>query len=318
MRLIDGRPFKVGLLLPDTEAEMVGGGTLRWEGFRAMARRAEEVGFDSLWMADHLLWRSPGQPDDGPWECWSVLTGLAEATERIELGSLVTATGYRNPALLAKIAATVDEISGGRLTLGLGAGWQEPEYRAFGYPFDHRVDRFEEALTIIRGLLRDGHVDFDGTYYQARDCELRPRSVRRGGPPILIGATGERMLALTAAHADLWNTVAWGHEDVTQMVPDLARLDAACEAAGRDPATLGRTASINVAFPGWETAALPIFHMMPARRGSPEELAEVLREYARVGFSHVQVLLAPNSVAGVEAFAPVLELLDQPALAVRS
>ena len=304
------RPLKVGLLLPDSEAEMVGGGTLRWTGFRALARRAEEVGFDSLWMADHLLWRHDGQPVDGPWECWSVLAGLAEVTERVELGSLVTCTGYRNPALLAKMAATVDEISGGRLTLGLGAGWHEPEYRAFGYPFDARVSRFEEAYAIIRGLLRDGHVDFQGRYHSAQECELRPRATRSQGPPIMVGSTGQRMLGLSATSADLWNGLAWGHREASELRPDLAKVDAACAAAGRDPITLGRTASVLVALPGWEAAALPAFHAMAPLRGSAEELAHTLADYAREGISPLQVLLAPNSLAGVEAFAPVLALLD--------
>jgi alkanesulfonate monooxygenase SsuD/methylene tetrahydromethanopterin reductase-like flavin-dependent oxidoreductase (luciferase family) len=305
------RPLKIGLLLPDTTAEMAGGGTLRWAGFKAMARRAEEAGFDSLWMADHLLWRFEGLPADGPWEAWSVLAALAEATDRAELGTLVTCTGFRNPALLAKIAATVDEISGGRLILGLGAGWHEPEYRAFGYPFDHRVSRFEEAFAIVRGLLRDGRVDCEGAFYSARDCELIPRGPRPQGPPLMIGSTGARMLRLTAEHADLWNGLAWGHAGAADLRPDLAKVDAACAVVGRDPATLGRTASVMVALPGWEAAALPMFHQVPGLTGTPEALADVLRGYAKEGISHLQVLLAPNSLAGVEAFAPVLGLLDR-------
>ena len=121
----------------------------------AMARRAEEVGFDSVWTIDHINLPSlGGGPQKGVWECWSLLAALAACTSRVELGPLVTPTSFRNPALLAKMADTVEEISGGRLILGLGAGWHEPEYRAMGLPYDHRVSRFEEALTIIHGLLR--------------------------------------------------------------------------------------------------------------------------------------------------------------------
>ena len=171
-----------------------------------MARTAEEVGFDSLWVGDHLLYRRPLDVV-GPWEAWSSLAALAEVTSRVELGPLVACTSFHNPAMLAKKAATVDEISGGRLILGLGAGWNEPEYTAYGFPFDRRASRFEEAFTIIRSLLRDGHVDFDGEFYQARDCELHPRGPRPNGPPLMIGSIGERMLNFTAPHMDSWN--AW-------------------------------------------------------------------------------------------------------------
>src|SRR5215211_254506 len=201
------RPLKVGLILPDTEREM-GGETARWSDLVVMARMAEDLGFDSIWNADHLIYRFPDKDVQGPWESWSLLAALAAVTSRVEIGPLVSCTSFRNPALLAKTADTVEEISGGRLILGLGAGWHEPEYIAFGYPFDHRVGRFAEAIRIIAGLLREGRVDFEGTYYQARDCELRPRGPRTSGPPIMIGTTGDRMLRLTAEFADLWN--AWG------------------------------------------------------------------------------------------------------------
>ncbi len=181
-------------------------GVAHWSELLTIARRAEEVGFDSLWVADHLHMRFPGSEDRplGVWEGWSLLAALAAATDRITLGPLVACTAYRNPALLAKIAATVDDISGGSLILGLGAGWHEPEYTAFGYPYDHLGSRFDEALAIIAALLRDGHVDFVGRSYQARECELRPRGPRPGGMPIMIGAEGERLLQLTARHADAW------------------------------------------------------------------------------------------------------------------
>ena len=170
------RPLKVGIQLPEVEREV------RWPEYLALARRSEELGYDSIWVGDHLLYRGPGDTQPrGPWECWSMLAALAAAgAGRIELGPLVASTSFHAPAMLAKKAATVDEISGGRLILGLGAGWNETEYRAFGFPFDHRVSRFEEAFTIIRTLLREGAIDFEGEYYTVRDCELRPRSSRPG------------------------------------------------------------------------------------------------------------------------------------------
>jgi alkanesulfonate monooxygenase SsuD/methylene tetrahydromethanopterin reductase-like flavin-dependent oxidoreductase (luciferase family) len=170
-----GRPLRVGLFLTPMEYQ-ASGTTTRWRDVLAMAKRAEAVGFDSLWLPDHLIvqWGWEGSEPEGVWEGFSLLAALAAVTERVELGTLVACTGFRNPALLAKMADTIDEISGGRVVLGIGAGWHEPEFRAFGYPFDHRVSRFDEAVTIIHGLLKQGQMTFNGRYYQVRDCELRP------------------------------------------------------------------------------------------------------------------------------------------------
>ena len=310
-----GRPLKVGAFIPIVEGQM-DGGAARGRDILAMAQAAEAVGFDSVWVPDHLLFRFDGEESQGVWECTTVLAALAVATTRVEIGALVVATGFRNPALLAKIAATIDEISGGRLILGLGAGWHEPEFSAYGYPFDHRVSRFEEALTIIRSLLRDGRVDFEGTYYEARECELRPRGPRPSGPPILIGAlgTGERMLRLAARDADLWNAwLTWGRSWPDAIPPLRALVDDACAAVGRDPSSLGRTVALLVEVPHRAarlTLTSPTGSGEPLS-GSPEAIAEALRGFAREGISHVQIVHAPNSVAGIEAMAPVLELLDR-------
>ena len=315
-----GRPLKVGLLLPLVEGTMAGE-TARWADLLAIARRAEAVGFDSLWVSDHLLFRLPGREDRpvGMWEGWSVLAALAATTERVALGPFVSCTGFRNPALTAKMAATIDEISGGRLILGLGAGWHQPEYAAFGYPFDHRASRFEESFTIIRSLLRDGHVDFAGTYHQARDCELRPRGPRPQGPPLMIGSKGPRMLRIALPHVDAWNS-DWTSRP--EAIPPLtAAVDAACREVGRDPATLERTAGVMIDLPGRDPnrsgrasvsgATEPTTKPDPPATGSPAELAELLRGYARVGIAHVQVWIDPSTVAGVEEFAAVLALLDR-------
>ena len=201
-----------------------------------MARRAEEVGFDSFWLPDHLLFRFPHVHQQGAWDAWSLLAALAATTQTLEIAPLVACSSFRNPALIAKMADTIDEISGGRLILGLGAGWHEPEYAAFGFPYDHRVSRFEEALQIITALLRTGHVDFEGAYYTARDCELRPRGPRPEGPPILVGGSGQRMLRLAARYADAWN--ADRQNDVAAVQALNARVDDACHDVGRDPASL--------------------------------------------------------------------------------
>lgn len=313
------RPLKVGVLLPDTEHQM-NGGSAKWSDLAAMTRTAETAGFDSIWVTDHLLHRSDapaGTPVEiggdaraleGPWECWSLLSGIAAITERAEIGALVICNSFRNPALLAKMADTVEEISGGRLILGIGAGWNEPEFRAFGYPFDHRVDRLEESLEILSALLRTGHCDFDGRWYQVRDCELRPRGPRPQGPPIVVGTAGERMLGLTAKYADGWNTwFSQTNNDLAQLRALMQRVDAACEAQGRDPKTLSRSSAIKVEIGPHAPSAMSVAPLT----GGPEALADQLRDYAAAGLDHVQLWIEPNTVAGYEAFARVLELLDQ-------
>src|SRR3954453_21515598 len=163
------RMIRVGVQLPETEW------VVPWPEMREMARAIDDLGFDGLWVGEHLLYRWPDREPRGPWEAWTTMAALAAVTSKVTIGPLVACTNFHNPAQLAKQAATIDEISGGRFVLGLGAGWNEAEFRAFGFPFDRRVARFEEAFTIIRTLLQEGAVDFEGQFYQARDCELLPR-----------------------------------------------------------------------------------------------------------------------------------------------
>ncbi len=250
-----GRPLKVGVQLPEVER------VVRWPELVQIALAAEAVGFNSIWLGDHLLYRDPERGTRGPWEAWTTLAGLAAVTKRVTLGPLVAATTFHNPPMLAKLAATVDEISGGRLILGLGAGWNEVEYRAFGFPFDQRVSRFEEAFTIIRTLLVDGAIDFQGRFYTARDCELLPRSARPGGPRLLVGSTGERMLRITLPYVQAWNAWYSAFGNRPDRVPALlAAIDAACLAAGRDPRTLEEDAR--------SQGVAPRRHRRPGRRRS--------------------------------------------------
>jgi len=302
------RPLRVGLQLPEVEREV------RWPELRAMARAAEGIGLDSLWVGDHLLYRWPGQAPRGPWEGWSMLAALAAATERIQLGPLVAATSFRGPALLAKMAATVDEISGGRLILGLGAGWNETEYRAFGFPFDERVARFEEAFLIVRTLLREGAVDFEGRFYSARDCELVPRGPRPSGPPLLIGSIGARMLRITAPHVDAWNAWHdWFGNRPAGLAPLLETVARAEAAAGRAAGSIERTVSALVALPGalGRIQGDPEGTDTPPLSGDPAALAASMREYAALGVGHVQLVLDPITVGSIEALAPMLDLLDR-------
>jgi alkanesulfonate monooxygenase SsuD/methylene tetrahydromethanopterin reductase-like flavin-dependent oxidoreductase (luciferase family) len=307
------RPLKVGAILPHLEGWMTGE-TARWSDLLTMARVAEDVGFDSLWLADHMLYRLEGIEPFGVWECWSLLAALAASTERVELGTIVTCTSFRNPALLAKMVDTVDEISGGRVILGLGAGSHEAEYHAFGWPWDHRVSRFEEAIQIIHGLLLNGEIDFAGKYYTARECELRPRGPRPQGPPIMVGTLGERMLRITARYADEWN-IPWRNrvEDAVALFP---QGEAACVDVGRDPATLAHSVSLHVDLPNRDQFPSKdwISQMriaVNAINGTPEEIAETLRGYADAGISTVQLWLEPMNPQGIEEFGKVLELLDK-------
>jgi alkanesulfonate monooxygenase SsuD/methylene tetrahydromethanopterin reductase-like flavin-dependent oxidoreductase (luciferase family) len=267
-------------------------------------------------------------PEYGIWECWSLIAALAAATERVEIGPSVLCTGFRNPALIAKMADTVDEISNGRLILAIGAGWHEPEYDAFGFPFDNRIGRFEEALQIIHGLLRNGHVDFQGRFYEARACELRPRGPRPHGPPLMIGtmagtplarrmgltSSGERMLGLVARYAELWNVPSFNNPaDVPKLREMLER---ACEKAARDPATVQITLGLMVNIPGWQNyPGNPPLRgprvEMGAVEGPPEYVADVLHAFAREGVSQVHIFLDPDRPESIEALGRTLDILDR-------
>jgi alkanesulfonate monooxygenase SsuD/methylene tetrahydromethanopterin reductase-like flavin-dependent oxidoreductase (luciferase family) len=243
-----------------------------------------------------------------------VLAAIAAVTNRIELGPLVACTNFHNPVLLAKQAATIDEVSGGRFVLGLGAGWNETEFRAYGFPYDHRIDRFEEAFTIIRTLLREGAIDFDGRWYQARDCELLPRGPRPGGPPLMIGSIGPRMLHSTMAHADAWNCWFMDIDNRPEGVPAVrAVVDEACRALGRDPADVERTVAVLVHLPGGtgRLAGDATQAAIPPIEGDPAEVAETLRGFAREGIAHVQLVLDPITLESIRALAPVLVELDR-------
>jgi probable F420-dependent oxidoreductase len=305
---VSNRPLRVGIQLPEVEREV------RWPEYLAMAQGAEEAGFDTLWLGDHLLYRSADGSTRAPWEAWTMLSALAAATSRIRLGPLVASTAFHAPAMLAKQAATVDEISGGRLVLGLGAGWNETEFKAFGFPFDHRIDRFEEAFTIIRTLLRDGAIDFDGRWYQARDCELLPRPSRPGGPPLLIGSIGPRMLRITLPWVDVWNV--W-HADVENspsgLEPRLRLVDEICAEVGRDPSEVERTVAVLVRLPGGRGRVQGNFrqNVIPALTGSTSEIAEGLRAYARLGVAEVQLVVDPITLESIETLSAVLQELDR-------
>ena len=228
--------MKVGIQLPEVEYEA------RRDEVAAMARAAEEVGFDSLWVGDHLLYRDPVR---GPWDAWTTLAWLAGITERVELGPLVACTAFHPPGVLARMAAATHELSRGRLVLGLGLGWNEVEFRAFGLPFDHLVSRFEEAFTIVRKLLGGEHVTFHGRYHEVDDAVLLPRPTT--APKLMLGANAPRMLSIGLPHVASWNTwfSRYGNT-VDGFAAENAGISETAERVGRDPATLERSACVFV------------------------------------------------------------------------
>jgi alkanesulfonate monooxygenase SsuD/methylene tetrahydromethanopterin reductase-like flavin-dependent oxidoreductase (luciferase family) len=273
--------MKVGLILPlgDEPAPGVRSG---WGELVAMARDAEAGGLDSLWVFDHL-------PET--WEAWTTLAGLAAATGRVELGTLVSCTSFRHPGLLAKMAHTVAEISGDRLILGLGAGWHEPEYRAFGFPFDQRVDRFAESLEITATLLREGRATIEGRYYAVREAAILPARPGGRAPRILVGCSAKpRMLGLVARYADAWNT-AWYGVPSDRFRSNRAAMVAACEAAGRDPASVELTVGMMIGAGE---------NQVPPRL---DAIAEALAAWRVEGAEHVIAYPDPTDSAAVAVLA---------------
>jgi probable F420-dependent oxidoreductase len=290
--------MKIGIVLPMAEADGPGAGA--WPQIRRLAHLAEAGGIDSLWVYDHLVFRMAGEAEDGIHEAWTLLAALAAVTERAELGTIVLGTAFRPPALTAKMAATLDEIAHGRLMLGLGTGWHEPEYRAFGYPFDHRAGRFEEALQIIIPLLRGERVTFHGRWHDVDDAVLIPPPPRParlpGRMPILVAAKGERVLRLAARWADAWNAAWFGFPD-ERFAQRRADLVAACEAEGRDLASIEITAGITIDSDAGESTRPGAPAALPA---DPDVIALALDAWRDLGVGHVQVDLRPADERTIE------------------
>ena len=284
--------MKIGAILPMADVD-VPGADVSWPTLRSFARACDDGGLDSVWVFDHFYYDpGEGKPIEGMHEAWTVLVAAAAVTERVQLGSIVMCNTFRHPGLLAKMAATADEVSDGRLLLGIGAGWHDAEYDAFGFPKDHRVGRLEETLKVLRPLLDGERVTFDGAYVSLDEAVLAPAPRHR--VPILVAAGAPRMLALTATHADAWNT-AWYGEPNDQLRSELAALDDALAAAGRDPSTLERT--VGVRFAGPEAGPSDDEDLF---RGSVDELAAVLDEFEALGADHLIVGLEPIVPSSLE------------------
>jgi alkanesulfonate monooxygenase SsuD/methylene tetrahydromethanopterin reductase-like flavin-dependent oxidoreductase (luciferase family) len=296
------RPCKVGVQLPEVER------FVPWPEYLDLARRAESAGYDSIWVGDHLVYDLPDGSTRGPYEAWTTLAAIAAATERVEIGPLVASTGFHAPAMLAKQAATVDAISQGRLILGLGAGWNRGEFDAFGFPYDRRVSRFEEALAIIAPLLREGRTTFHGQFYDVDDCVLDPRPVREGGPSIMLGSNSPRMLSIGLPVVDSWN-VWWSIYD--NSVEKFAQVKAEVDAVIPEGRTVDATAAVLVTLPGGRGRLMGETYDASVTTVTPDDLGQHIQGLAAAGAKHLQLVLDPITAESIDTIGAVLADLDR-------
>ena len=296
------RPLRVGVQLPEVEREV------RWPEYLAMARAAEEVGFDSIWLGDHLLYRDDGSPERGPWDAWTQLAALAGATERVTLGPLVACLAFHPPGLIARMAAAIDEISGGRFVLGVGSGWNETEFRAFGLPFDHRAGRFIESFEIVRRLIAGERVTSDGRFWQVEDAVLLPPPAR--SMPLMVGTKGPRQLAATLPYVDSWNTWwDWYGNTAEGFAACNAEVSAAAQSVGRDPDEIERSACVLVSLDA-NSGQRPGSDDVPAVTGGADRIARALHDLAEAGADEAILVLHPIDEASIRQCGGVLAALD--------
>jgi alkanesulfonate monooxygenase SsuD/methylene tetrahydromethanopterin reductase-like flavin-dependent oxidoreductase (luciferase family) len=306
--------MRIGLNLPTWPLR--DGSWASWPQMRGLAQRAEAMGVDTLWVPDHLQRETASRGVFGFHECWTILTATAEATRRIEVGSFIACTGFRNPALLAKMAMTLDEVCGGRLVLGLGSGVPErdPSWRAFGFDTARPIRRYAESAEVVTRLLREpAPLTFEGELVRTEAAELIPRGPRPTGIPVLMAGAGERTLAIAARFGDLVN-VNRPLASPDDAVGTVAAAVAACEGIGRDPSTLGVT--------GWARLAIGDDGVAVARdgwlHGDPGSVAATVGAMGDAGISHLTVYPAavddPSPLPALtedtlERFAPFLEAI---------
>ena len=304
--LLDSSPVsercRFGVQLPEVEREV------RWPELVAIARAAEAAGFDSIWVGDHHLYRGDGRSERGPWEAWTSLAALAAATERVRLGPLVACLAFHEPTVLAKMAATVDEVSRGRLVVGVGAGWNRAEFDAFGIPFQHRASRFEESFEIVRRLLAGERVSFEGRWHRSSEAVLLPAPMRR--PTLMVGSTGPRVLAAALPHVDVWNTwYDWFGNTPEGFAAKRTEIDEACVRAGRDPATVERSACVLVRQAG--AGEREVEGDVAPLEGSPETIGAGLLAFAEAGADEVILVCDPITEASVRALGAIVATVDR-------
>ncbi|MGA0877509.1 MAG: LLM class flavin-dependent oxidoreductase [Ilumatobacteraceae bacterium] len=288
--------LRLGIQLPEVER------TVRWPEYLDLARRAEDLGFDSVWVGDHLLYRGDDRPERGPQEAWTLLAAIAAVTNRVAFGPLVACTAFHPPGIIAKMASTIDEISGGRLILGLGAGWNEPEFRAFGIPFDHRASRFEEAFTAIRKLTAGERCTLHGRFHDLDDAVVLPPPLQP--VTLMVGSTGDRVLETALPHVHWWNT--W-YDWYGNTVAGFARLNetisARVEASGRSSDAVHRSACV---FLIADPAATERISAAEVAGISLDDLADHLRGLADAGADEAILVVNPINAWSMSRIAEVL------------
>ena len=294
--------LRVGVQLPEVERDV------RWPEIVSMARAAEATGFDSVWLGDHLLYRGDGRPERGPWDAWTTLAALAASTERVRIGPLVACAAFHPPGILARMAASVDEVSRGRFVLGIGAGWNETEFRAFGIPFGERASRFEESFAIVRRLLAGERVTFEGRFTHVEDAVLLPEPARR--VPMMLGSNGDRLLRAALPHVDAWNT--W-YRDFGNTPEGFAtlndRVTRLAGEAGRSADEIARSACVLVVLDP-HAGERPVDEGLVPLEGSPEWIADVLRGLSEAGADEAILVLSPINESSIRSMGEVLALLD--------
>jgi alkanesulfonate monooxygenase SsuD/methylene tetrahydromethanopterin reductase-like flavin-dependent oxidoreductase (luciferase family) len=290
-------PCKIGVQLPEVER------FVPMPEYLELAQRVEDAGFDSIWVGDHLIYDLPDGATRGPHEAWTTMAAIAAVTERVEIGPLVASTAFHAPAMLAKLAATVDAISQGRLILGLGAGWNRREFDAFGFAYDRRVSRFAEALTIIEKLLREGRTTFHGEFYDVDDCVLDPRPVRPGGPPIMLGSNSPRMLGIGLPVVDSWN-VWWSIYG--NAVDRFAEVKQQVDAATPEGRAVDATAVVLVTLPDGRGRVMGETYDDEVATVTPDDLGDHVTSMAQAGATHLQLVLDPITAESIDTIGQVL------------
>ena len=293
--------LSVGVQLPEVERDV------RWPEIVSMARAAEATGFDSVWLGDHLLYRGDGRPERGPWDAWTTLAALAASTERVRLGPLVACAAFHPPGILARMAASVDEVSRGRFVLGIGAGWNETEFRAFGIPFGERASRFEETFEVIRRLLAGERVTFEGRFAHVEDAVLLPEPARR--VPMMLGSNGDRLLRAALPHVDAWNTWYTGFGNTPEGFATLNdRVTRLAGEVGRQPNEVARSACVLVVLDP-DAGERPVHEGVVPVEGSPERIADGLRGLSEAGAGEAILVLSPITEGSIRSMGEVLALL---------
>jgi len=297
-----GLPLSVGVQLPEVERDV------RWPEVVAMARAAEEVGFDSIWLGDHLLYRGDGRPERGPWDAWTTLAALAASTERVRLGPRVACSAIHPPGMLARMAVSIDEVSGGRFVLGIGAGWNRTEFEAFGIAFGERASRFEEAFEIVRRLLGGERVTFDGRFSSVEDAILLPEPRRR--VPLMVGSNGDRVLRAALPHVDAWNTWYADYGNTPDGLRTLnERVTGLAEVAGRASSDVSRSACALVVIDR-DAGERPIDRGVVPLEGPAARVADGIRALAEAGADEAILVLSPITERSIRSMGEVLAVLD--------